>query len=111
MSTSTTLLGPDDLRLLLRQVIDANPNSTNPTIDGDTCIYTDPNNLDRHCIIGQLATNQGWTLPHMGSIENRAEARVIAKTYKWPVDNAGLNFLREIQEEADGGFLWWQVEV
>jgi hypothetical protein len=115
MSTPTTLLGPNDLRLLLRQTIATHPYNTNPTDSEGTCVYTDPNDPSRHCIIGQLAADQGWFLPEERLADNEAKVAMVAKKLNWPVSDAGWGFLDRVQSKADSNrgplSQWKEIEL
>jgi hypothetical protein len=98
VSTPTKLLGPNELRPLLRQVIDANPDAVNPRTNHNWCLYTDPDDPKRHCIIGQLALNQGWTVP---GPEIMGAASSVVYECGWPVSDDGGFYLDDIQMEID----------
>jgi hypothetical protein len=104
MNISTILLEPNDLRSLLRQIIDANPDTVNATDDGGMCVYTDAYNPNRHCLIGQL----GWIVPDS---EVRDKASRVVNQYNWPVTEEGASYLDNIQAMADGNLQWEEVEL
>lgn len=101
-------LNTQDIKALLADIIARFPDTVNPVRprseieqeDGDyVCLYTDPDNRDRHCIVGQLAVELEWGLPALG---NTKSAPVVADNLGWPVTQAGAAFLGQVQSRADG---------
>ncbi len=94
------LLDVDDLRPLLLDIIDRMPDAVNPLDTGEmVCLYTDPNDHDRHCLIGQLAAEMGWSVPD--AVEDGG-ATGVAREYGWPVTVEAAEFLGDAQSAADG---------
>lgn len=103
-------LGPADLRPLVLDIIARMPDARNPT-EGDypsICLYTDPDDPSRHCIVGQLATEMAWDLP-----DCTVCASGLVDLADWPVTEAGGFWLDRLQAEADGNepVPWGQIEV
>lgn len=96
MTAPPKMLGPDELRPMLQAVIDAHPDALNATTARGFCVYTDPDDPARHCLIGQLATEQGWPLPNVN-----VNADGAAERGRWPVTAAGAALLADVQEQAD----------
>lgn len=95
-------LGPTDLKPLLDAIIADNPDTRNPySTDLFSCLYTDPDEPSRHCIIGQLASEQGWELPDVAD-ECTDSADVVARAKRWPVDDDARWKLSMVQMAADG---------
>lgn len=92
----------------LLAICEDNPYKVNPVegpIGLHTCLYRDKVDPDRHCLIGQWATNRGLGVPGSNEVAN---ARNVALKMEWPVDSEGRNMLLFWQESADkavGNFL------
>ena len=97
--TDTVLLGPKALSALLLDIVRRMPGNTNPR-KGRSCRYTSPTDPDRHCLIGQLAAEQGWDLGMCPTITGLGAA-TMARQLSWPVTSRGAGYLREVQALAD----------
>ncbi len=91
------LLGIPELRAEFERIIAANPDAKNPVerVGGVySCLYTLG---DRHCIVGQVASDLGWPLP-----DDNRPADVVAFELGWPVEPDAGRFLTAVQALADG---------
>ena len=94
------------VRELLGDIIDRFPDSTNPTDGGRHCVYTKAVGTEgppQHCLIGQLAAEQGWADP--GFCSDRVT--VVAKRLRWPITDDALDVLRAAQNRADDNTRRW----
>lgn len=102
----TELLGPEDLRALLAEIVADHPDAVNPVDEYGACLYeTEDGQPTEHgvcgCIVGTLAVRQGWDLPlNNGSADN------VARNLAWPVDSASRDYLTVLQLQADGYADW-----
>lgn len=105
------LLGPAELAPLVQAVIDANPEATNPMSGEGACLYTDPADPSHHCIVGQVAASQRWSLPLNNSL-NAAHAAVLAG---WPLTADARGWLWDVQDAADSatfdGLPWSSITL
>ena len=56
-------LDPDTAKFLLLWILESSPSNVNPTNQWGGCLYTDEDDSDRHCVVGQLAAELGWPVP------------------------------------------------
>lgn len=96
-TTETRTLSREEVVERLLAVIDAHPEATNPKV-GATCRYTDPNDEERHCLVGQFAAEVGWPVP--GSSYTLG-AHAAACDYRWPVSGPAMDALSRAQSFAD----------
>ena len=106
MSNDTDLLTPEDLLPLIQDIARRMPDAKNPVKMNDgtgmaayVCLYTDPNDTERHCIVGQLASEQGWQMPPIGNTESAGHNAVVLN---WPVNARAAGVLSSLQTVADG---------
>lgn len=103
MPDDQTIMDVPELRDKLLDIVRRFPENVNPqapaTADSSPhCIYDDGEG--NHCLIGQLAFEQGWRVP--GYYETMS-ADTVAVQYSWPVNKNGKDYLRRIQGIADHG--------
>lgn len=96
--TTTHLMTADGVKAAVLAVIDAHPDRINPTNGDGQCLYTDPDDPDCHCLIGQVAADQGWQVP---GPECTRPAFGAAEEYGWPVTTEAADLLSAAQEYAD----------
>ena len=93
------LLTIPEVRELLCDIVRRMPDAVNPTNEYGSCVYDD--GAGRHCLIGQLAHEQGWPMPTFGGSDRESTADVVALTFQWPVEGSVADYLAEVQEAAD----------
>lgn len=88
------------------KICDAFPHRMNPSYDdaGDImCIYTDPENPQLHCIVGQVLVENGHEeyLPLLGSDENHSATpkNLLEDSDEYTID--AIAFLEKLQREFD----------
>lgn len=105
----------------IEKLIDTYPNKINP-VDDDVCVYTDRYDPDKHCIIGQWLTNNGFYCPGPDVKANIAE--IIIGDYSpfdrnkicesVQMDKLTIEFLDSVQRKADHGGIpipWGEIEL
>jgi len=97
--------GVPELRDLLLGIVDRMPDNRNPVGLYGSCVFDDGDG--RHCIIGQLAYEQGWRSPGSNPFANEWDASKAASYYGWPVTPVGGEMLDRVQAAADTGPMLW----
>jgi hypothetical protein len=79
-----------------------------------TCVYTSPTNLKRHCIAGEVLNRLGAPLPdprhedetlaNEDTISSLASGWLVSKNVL--VDKGALDLLYALQQQADTGMTW-----
>lgn len=90
----------EDCKAALADIQRRFPDNVNPLdAEGTACLYStaDPAD-DSHCIVGQLAAEQGWTVPPPDCTINADGA---ATWYDWPVTGDAAIYLSTVQICAD----------
>lgn len=83
----------------LAALIAANPDAVNPLYrDGKSCVYTGTDGKS-HCIVGQLAADEGWDIPGPGEPGEYADDMT---EWEWPIDTDTADYLAAVQKIADG---------
>ena len=97
----------EDVVLELKKVGESFPSRMNPTLkDGlNTCVYT--SNRGEHCLVGEVLTNLGHTVPSYRSKLNNIDFFKVAtgRDYR-DIDLEAIGILGDIQEIADRGMTW-----
>jgi len=90
------------VRDLLLDIVDRMPDSVNPVNSSGVCVYGTADG--RHCIVGQLAYEQGWSLGGTDDNETDINGSVhdVADILGWPLTNPAIEALSRIQVIADG---------
>jgi len=92
------VLSFDDTRALLLDIIRRYPDNRNPLSDnGLICLYT--NAAGRHCLIGQLAYEQGWEMP--SDTRQYLGAATQATDLRWPLSPEAVDLATYAQSVAD----------
>lgn len=87
-----------ELLAICREMPDAvNPKQERPG-RSPVCLYSDPNDLTRHCLIGEYASRKGWRLPPLN-----IGAFAAVDQCEWPLNTLAAALLADAQECADGG--------
>lgn len=111
-SPTVDLLGPEDLRPLVLDIIERMPDNVNPVDSVGVraiCLYNGPDGS--HCIAGQLGAEQGWNLEDADEYGGIDEA---CRILGWPVTDDGAQWLEILQQRADNlgePVPWREVEV
>jgi len=95
----------DEFKTKIIAVMEADPNAVNP-MNERMCLYTSIDGKS-HCVIGQLAANEGWHIPPFDWF-GYASGCVIP--FGWPVDEGVEEYMDEVQGYADtlkdNGLTW-----
>lgn len=100
---TTELIPHEVVQDTLRKV---NGNRKNPVEDGG-CVYSDPENPDRHCIAGEVLSLLGLPLPEVGSGRNSWGIESLIEKEAFPFADESVALLLEAQALADnfqGGY-------
>lgn len=119
----------DEFRDQLLRLQQANPDRTNPRVDGDGCAYTVPNGPDdgvEHCIIGEwLSIHDPDNLPDWDGYLNGSDSdpnywaadRLFHELYGVSMSDPVARLAAHVQAQADGGQLrrsdvaWGEVDI
>ena len=108
----------DDVRQCLETIVEELPDRVNPT-DGEygSCVYTDPQNPEMHCIAGEVAVRLGLPLPDVNDPANweatvitlckeRDELNKHGGLWYGLLDAGAISLLGEAQFSADYKHPW-----
>jgi hypothetical protein len=93
----------------LHEVIDANPDARNPK-GGEACVYTDPDDPTRHCIVGQVLVHLSLPLPppKAGSVRSCRQGSAcqgdpggVRRLFTENFTDDALDLLETVQLQAD----------
>lgn len=103
------LLTADELAPMVARIIERMPDVCNPRDIpddmGSTCLYTSSDGQS-HCLVGQLAADNGWKVPGRSYREGAPSA---SRKYGWPINHGAEEYLRTLQLQADEGGLWGDI--
>jgi hypothetical protein len=95
-----------EIEAAIERAVKQHPERHNPRADTSLCEYTSPDDDDWHCIIGQVATDLGWTIPGPEIVLPAHEAALVLG---WPVDKETANWLTDVQDQFDSDDLDWKT--
>lgn len=109
-----TDLSLSEVAALVQATIDKHPDWVNPTF-GPFCRYTSRDGKG-HCIIGQVALENGWRVP---AFEEIGQAPAVAIEMSWPISSEAASFLGHVQAIADdlarpheeGLAVWGDIDI